>query len=139
MTESSPVDTPDTTPDTAASADAPVGVHPAEFPEMTNPTRHGTELPLDRFLDVSLQASVELGQVEMSIGEVLKLGEGAVVQLNREVTDPVDIFVQGIRLAQGEVVIVEDSYAVRITQVERGQLGQMHAQPSNVNTEGATS
>lgn len=103
-----------------------IDVHPAEFPEMTNSPGTGCELPLNRFLDVTLQASVELGQAHLSIGEVLKLGQGSVVQLDRDVTDPVDILVQGVRLAQGEVVIVDESYAVRITHVESGQIGRMN-------------
>ncbi len=115
----------------------PVGVHPAEFPEMIHSHSSEAEQPLSRFLEVTLQASVELGKAVLSIGEVLKLGQGAVVQLDREVTDPVDILVQGVRLARGEVVIVEDSYAVRITQVEAGQLGRMYAASSSVALEGA--
>ncbi|MCA9027233.1 MAG: flagellar motor switch protein FliN [Planctomycetaceae bacterium] len=115
-----------------------VDVHPAEFPEMTSSPNHGAELPLNRFLDVTLQASVELGQAQISIGEVLKLGQGAVVQLDRDVTDPVDILVQGVRLARGEVVIVDDSYAVRITQVESGQIGRMNGTSREGFSEGAT-
>lgn len=107
-----------------ADGDA-VGVHPAQFPEMTPATAREFELPLARFLDVTLSASVELGRALIPIGDVLKLGEGAVLELDREVTEPVDIMVQGVRLARGEVVIVDNNYAVRITEVESGQIGRV--------------
>lgn len=102
-----------------------VGVHPAQFPEMTTSAPREAELPLARFLDVTLSASVELGRALIPIGDVLKLGEGAVLELDREVTEPVDIMVQGVRLARGEVVIVDNNYAVRITEVESGQMGRV--------------
>lgn len=125
MSEPTAIDPADSTVEPSPETSAPVGVHPAEFPEMATSQSHGFEMPLNCLLDVTLQASVELGQAVMPIGEVLKLGEGAVVQLDREVTDPVDILVQGVKLAQGEVVIVEDSYAVRITHVESSHLDRM--------------
>jgi len=142
MPETAPdttLDDAESTPSTdVPSTDTPVGVHPAEFPEMTTSASAASELPLNRFLDVTLNASVELGRAVMSIGEVLKLGEGAVVELDRDVTEPVDIFIQGVRLARGEVVIVDDTYAVRITHVESGQLGQMHPASSPTAQEEAT-
>lgn len=107
-----------------------VGVHPAQFPEMAASAPGEAELPLARFLDVTLSASVELGRALIPIGDVLKLGEGAVLELDREVTEPVDIMVQGVRLARGEVVIVDNNYAVRITEVESGQLGQVRPSSS---------
>ncbi|MGD9857703.1 MAG: flagellar motor switch protein FliN [Planctomycetaceae bacterium] len=110
--------------DRDADGDA-VGVHPAQFPEMATAGSGAAELPLARFLDVTLSASVELGRALIPIGDVLKLGEGAVLELDREVTEPVDIMVQGVRLARGEVVIVDNNYAVRITEVESGQMGRV--------------
>ncbi len=110
------------------SVGEPVGVHPAQFSEMTTSAPSDAELPLARFLDVTLSATVELGSAMIPIGEVLKLGEGAVLELDREVTEPVDIMVQGVRLARGEVVIVDNNYAVRITEVESGGMG--HVNPS---------
>ncbi len=120
------------------STEESVDVYTAEFPEMTHSKSSEDELPLNRFLDVTLQASVELGHASMSIGEVLKLGPGAVVQLDREVTDPVDILVQGVRLARGEVVVVEDTYAVRITHVESSQFGRMQSAAKSVGSRKVT-
>jgi len=109
-------------------SDEAIGVHPAQFSEMATSSPSETELPLARFLDVTLSATVELGSALIPIGDVLKLGEGAVLELDREVTEPVDIMVQGVRLARGEVVIVDNSYAVRITEVESAGMG--HVNPS---------
>ena len=78
-------------------------------------------LPLDRFYDVNIKVWAELGRVEMPIGDVLKLGDGAVLKLNRPVSQPVDLVAQGVVLARGEVVVVDDCFAVRITEIEQSK------------------
>ncbi len=101
-----------TVPETAADMSAPAGgapeVHPAEFPEAARRTS-GTRSSLD--------ISVEIGRVTMNIGEMLQLGEGSVVELERELTEPVAVMAQGVRIASGEVVVINDRFAVRITEV----------------------
>lgn len=90
--------------------------HPVEFPQVSR-TKAGNALPLERFAEVSIEISVEIGRVTMPIGELLKLGEGAVVELNRSVSEPVDVMAQGVRIASGEVVVIDDRFAVRITEI----------------------
>jgi len=90
--------------------------HPVEFPQVAR-SRAGTAMPLERFAEVSIEISVEIGRVTMPIGELLKLGEGAVVELNRAVSEPVDVMAQGVRIASGEVVVIDDRFAVRITEI----------------------
>lgn len=90
--------------------------HPVEFPQVSR-TRASSAMPLERFAEVSIEISVEIGRVTMPIGELLKLGEGAVVELNRAVSEPVDVMAQGVRIASGEVVVVDDRFAVRITEI----------------------
>lgn len=90
--------------------------HPVEFPQVSR-SRAGTAMPLERFAEVSIEISVEIGRVTMPIGELLKLGEGAVVELNRAVSEPVDVMAQGVRIASGEVVVIDDRFAVRITEI----------------------
>jgi flagellar motor switch protein FliN/FliY len=90
--------------------------HPVEFPQVSR-TRANSAMPLERFAEVSIEISVEIGRVTMPIGELLKLGEGAVVELNRAVSEPVDVMAQGVRIASGEVVVVDDRFAVRITEI----------------------
>jgi len=97
--------------------------HPVEFPQVSR-TRASTAMPLERFAEVSIEISVEIGRVTMPIGELLKLGEGAVVELNRAVSEPVDVMAQGVRIASGEVVVIDDRFAVRITEIVNAEEGR---------------
>jgi flagellar motor switch protein FliN/FliY len=106
------------TSDPQDSAHAGTSVYPVEFPSAGAPQLSDRKMPLRRFYDVTMTVSVELGRVTMPIGELLQLSEGAVIQLDRMVSQPVDIIAQGVRLARGEVVVVEEQYAVRITEIE---------------------
>ncbi len=72
---------------------------------------------LDLLLDVNLQVTVELGRAGLKFREVLNLAQGAVVELDRQTSEPVDILVNGSLLATGEVVVVDDHFAVRITKL----------------------
>ena len=72
---------------------------------------------LDLLLDVNLQVTVELGRAGLKFREVLNLAPGAVVELDRQTSEPVDILVNGSLLATGEVVVVDDHFAVRITKL----------------------
>jgi flagellar motor switch protein FliN len=67
--------------------------------------------------DVHLDVTVELGRTELTVAEVLELGVGAVVELDRAARAPVDVRVNGTLLARGEVVVVDDEYAVRIIEI----------------------
>lgn len=72
---------------------------------------------LDRLLNVTVTVTAELGRVTLPISEVLKLGVGTVLELHRSVSEPVDLMVQGVRLARGEVVVVDDRFAIRIKEI----------------------
>lgn len=72
---------------------------------------------LDLLLDVSLPVSVELGRARLKFRDVLNLAQGSVVELSRQSSEPVDIMVNGALLATGEVVVVDDHFAVRITKL----------------------
>lgn len=89
-----------------------------EFAPLQDSCQAAVDTSLDRFFDVTVTVSVELGRVTMPIGQLLRLGEGAVVELNRPVTGPIDLVANGVRIARGEVVVVDGCFAVRITQVE---------------------
>ena len=75
------------------------------------------EVPLAMLMDLTLPLSIELGRTRMTVQDILRLGRGSVVQLERTVGEPVDIYVGDRRLAQGEIVVVNDYLGVRITQV----------------------
>ena len=67
--------------------------------------------------DIPVQVTVELGSTELSLKEILELSEGSIVELNRLAGEPLDLKVGGQLVAQGEVVAVDDSYGLRITNV----------------------
>ena len=72
---------------------------------------------LDMLLDVGLKITVELGRTQLKFRDVLNLANGSVIELNRQTSEPVDILVNGALLATGEVVVVDDHFAVRITKL----------------------
>ncbi len=72
---------------------------------------------LDTLLDMSLPVSIEFGRTSMTVQEVLALSMGSVIQLERMVGEPIDIFVSDRKLAEGEVVVIGEHFAVRITRI----------------------
>ncbi len=72
---------------------------------------------LEAVYDIPVQISAVLGRTEMQVNQLLKLGRGAVVELDRKVGEPVDIFVNNRLIARGEVVIVEDKIGVTMTEI----------------------
>lgn len=72
---------------------------------------------LDVVLDVKVQVSVELGSCKLPMREVVDLTPGAVVQLKQQAKDPVGLFVNGKLIAYGEVVVVDDNFGVKITEL----------------------
>lgn len=73
--------------------------------------------PLDAVYDVPVQLSAVLGKAHMPVNQLLKLGRGAVVELDRRVGEPVDIFVNNKLIARGEVVLVEDRLGITMTEI----------------------
>ena len=70
---------------------------------------------IDRLLDVTLNLAVELGRKDMQIREILDLGPGKIIELDKLAGEPVDLLVNGKLLAKGEVVVVDENFGVRIT------------------------
>ncbi|OQY10786.1 MAG: flagellar motor switch protein FliN [Fusobacteriia bacterium 4572_132] len=68
-------------------------------------------------MDIPLQVTVELGRTKMKIKEILDLGGGSIVELDRLAGEPVDIRVNGKMIAKGEVVVIDESFGVRITDI----------------------
>ena len=93
-----------------------VEVSPAEFGELGEAAPgDGKGRKIDLLLDVELDVSVELGRKIMIVGDILRLGKGSVIELNKLAGEPVDVLVNGKKLAEGEVVVVEDHFGVRLT------------------------
>ena len=72
---------------------------------------------IDLLMDVSLRVTVELGRTRMQLAQILELQHGSVVELERLAGDPVDILVNDCLVARGEVVVVDDKFGVRITEM----------------------
>jgi len=72
---------------------------------------------LKKFLDLPLVVEVVVGSTTLTLGEILNLGPGSVVELNNMIDEPVDIKVNGKLVAKGEIVVVEDKFGVKITDI----------------------
>ena len=72
---------------------------------------------IDLIMDVPVQLTVELGRTRLTIKNLLQLGQGSVVELDNLAGEPMDIYVNGYLIAQGEVVVVEDRYGIRLTDI----------------------
>ena len=72
---------------------------------------------IDLLLDVPLELSVELGRTRMSIQELLSLGPGSVIELDKVAGEPLDILVNNRLVARGEAVVVNDKFGIRITDI----------------------
>jgi flagellar motor switch protein FliN/FliY len=72
---------------------------------------------LDLILDIPLEVTVELGRVRMLIKDVIELSSGSIIELDRVAGEPVDLFVNGRLVAKGEVVVIEDNFGLRITEI----------------------
>lgn len=84
---------------------------------------------LHRLTDVSVELTVEVGRTRMTLGETLALGPGSVVTLDRLADQPVDLLVNGRRIARGEVVVIDEQFGLRITEVVGGQTSDSTAAP----------
>jgi flagellar motor switch protein FliN len=87
----------------------------AEFDEAVAVPGGGDDLSPLR--DVPVDVSVELGRARMTIGETLELGPGAIVTLDRMAGEPVDLLVNGRVVARGEVVVIDEEFGLRVTEV----------------------
>ena len=90
-------------------------VQSADFAELDSSSNETTEDKIDMLLEVELDVTIELGRKKMSIQEVLQLGKGSVIELSKLAGEPVDIYVNQKQLAKGEVVVVDENFAIRIT------------------------
>ncbi|MDR5708885.1 MAG: flagellar motor switch protein FliN [Armatimonadota bacterium] len=103
-------------PQASATPHAPA-VRPVEFEPLEPRRTTSSDRNLDLLLDVPLQVTVELGRTRMRIRDVLSLGIGAVIELERAAGEPVDLYVNDRLFARGEVVVIEENFGVRVTEI----------------------
>lgn len=92
-------------------------VKPVSFQELTPTDESGKKANIERLLDIGLSLSVELGRKDMKIQDILNLGPGKIIELDKLAGEPVDLLVNGRLLAKGEVVVVDENFGVRITEL----------------------
>jgi flagellar motor switch protein FliN len=88
----------------------------------------GQEMNLNLILDVAVTLALEVGRARMPVRELLQLAPGAVVELDRLAGEPLDVLVNGIRIARGEVVVVNEKFGIRLTEVVSPTERMEHAQ-----------
>lgn len=115
-----------TSPASAATASAPSpgldGIQPidnAKFPDLDFMDNSSLVSPLDPKLvilyDLQLPVSIELGRTNMLIRDILRLGRGSVIEFDKLVSEPVDVLINGKKVAEGEVVVIDKHFGIRIT------------------------
>ena len=100
--------------------DSPLQAKPAQatvFTELTGKKMSETQNDIDFILDIPVQLTVELGRTKIAIKNLLQLAQGSVVELDGLAGEPMDVLVNGCLIAQGEVVVVNDKFGVRLTDV----------------------
>jgi flagellar motor switch protein FliN/FliY len=92
------------------------------FDELAQMAGEGGEVPIAMLMDLTLPVSIELGRTSMTVQEVLRLGRGSVVQLDRLAGEPIDVYVGDRRFAEGEVVVLGEHFGIRITRIVSRQI-----------------
>jgi flagellar motor switch protein FliN/FliY len=95
----------------------PVDYVPFETTVAAGPAPDVTRVDLERLHDVPVELAVEIGRTRMTIREALALGPGSVITLNRASGEPVDLLVNGKPIARGEVVVIDEEFGLRVTEV----------------------
>ncbi|MCF8209916.1 MAG: flagellar motor switch protein FliN [Rhodoferax sp.] len=100
-----------------ASGGILAGDAPKPFSSNAGSGPDGTVNDINMVLDIPVQLSVELGRTKVPIKHILQLGQGSVVELDALAGEPMDVLVNGYLIAQGEVVVVNDKFGIRLTDV----------------------
>ena len=96
---------------------APVQARAPEAHAGTAAETTGSEINLDALLDVPVTLSVEIGRSKVPIKDLVSLSQGAVIELDREVNEPLDLLVNGTLMARGEVVVVDGNFGLRLIDI----------------------
>lgn len=102
---------------TGSEVVAPEQVAPASFTNFTPTGAGGAGNDINMILDIPVQLTVELGRTRIPIKHILQLAQGSVVELDALAGEPMDVLVNGYLIAQGEVVVVNDKFGIRLTDI----------------------
>ena len=89
----------------------------SDYSELDQAIGSNGEVPMSMLMDLTLPVAIELGRTPRSVQEILQLGRGSVVQLERLAGEPIDIYVGDRRFAEGEVVVLGENFGVRVTRI----------------------
>ena len=89
----------------------------ASFDELTDDAVPASDVNLDVVLDIPVNLSMEIGRTKISIRNLLQLNQGSVVELERLAGEPMDVLVNGTLIARGEVVVVNEKFGIRLTDI----------------------
>ncbi|SHM27204.1 flagellar motor switch protein FliN [Vreelandella subglaciescola] len=87
------------------------------FPPLNAEHASGVSRDLEMIMDIPVKLTVELGRTRLTIKQLLELAQGSVIELDGLAGEPMDILINGYLIAQGEVVVIEDKYGIRITEI----------------------
>lgn len=96
---------------------APLAARKADFQDFSGAASAGASQDIDMILDIPVQITVELGRTRIPIKNVLQLAQGSVVELDGLAGEPMDVLVNGCLIAQGEVVVVNEKFGIRLTDI----------------------
>lgn len=104
----------------AAAIDASPAVQTVDIPDLQSSQSSSDDdikVDLDMILDIPVTISMEIGRTKINIRNLLQLNQGSVVELDRFAGEPLDVFVNGTLIAHGEVVVVNEKFGIRLTDV----------------------
>lgn len=104
-------------PETASEVRPAEHVSPASFANFSPTPAGGAGNDINMILDIPVQLTVELGRTRIPIKHILQLAQGSVVELEALAGEPMDVLVNGYLIAQGEVVVVNDKFGIRLTDI----------------------
>ena len=94
-----------------------VDVRPAEFIPLTQKAASGPASRIDLIADIPVRVTVELGRTRKNISDILNMTPGSVIELDKMAGEPVDVLVNSKLIAKGEVVVIDENFGVRITEI----------------------
>jgi flagellar motor switch protein FliN/FliY len=116
--QDTPPESTDASSETKENPGGDVEIGSPDFQEMAGgPSGGSASADLNRFQDIKVNVSADLGRAEVPIQTLMNIGEGSVLELNRSIDSPVELVAQGVPLACGEVVVVNGCFAIRVTKV----------------------
>ena len=92
-------------------------VQPVDFPDVSQEGPVSSVNQFDILLDLNVEVSVVLGKTDIAVKKLMQLGPGAVLELDKSIEAPVDLYLQGTKFADGDVVVVDNCFAIRIKNI----------------------